>query len=151
MIGGQPFRILPAAPPDAFKTYAVSSPVATHTRVATCREVECQHYLAGWVTTVDLGTDLGKRQAGYIAAKSGRAFTREGVPGTMLMRFTFPPGQKCFSEHRVPLDRPALYVVRGGDWRGNPRGDTRLFKRAEDWVDDFAEHQSKIIQARGRG
>ena len=62
-----------------------------------------------------------------------------------LTEFTFEAGQTCFVEHRVPLEREPLYVVRDGDWRGNPRGTApRIHTRPDDWVDDFAEHQQRL-------
>ena len=41
------------------------------------------------------------------------------------MVFTFEAGQQCFTQHHVP-DRPQFFVVRDGDWRGNPTGQNRL-------------------------
>jgi hypothetical protein len=46
----------------------------------------------------------------------------------------------------VPLERPELYVVRGGDWRGNPRGEVRRHSGPDSWVNDFAEHQDRIAR-----
>ena len=61
------------------------------------------------------------------------------------MAFAFTEGQRCCgsAEHRVQY-KPALFVVRDGDWRGNPTGRTRTHVRPEDWVEDFAEHQDSI-------
>jgi hypothetical protein len=50
------------------------------------------------------------------------------------------------------LERPELYIVREGDWRGNPRGTPpRRHARAADWVDEAMEHQDRINTARERG
>lgn len=138
-----PNRWNPQLDVGLMKTYAVLTPKATHTRPAACSEVDCPHYLRGWRTVIDESTELGQRQAWYIRNQSGRAYTedRDQQPG--LTVFTFEAGQSCFSEHTIQT-RPELYVVRGGDWRGNPVGDKRIHDRPEHWVEDFAEHQDGI-------
>jgi hypothetical protein len=129
-------RLQPALPAAGMQTYAALLPLATHWRPATCGEVDCQTQAGGWVTRVDEATDLGQRQAHYIRAESGRAFTEEREGG--LTVFTFPAGQECFATHQMPLERPPLLLVRGGDWRGNPRGTpARVHQRPEDWIDDM--------------
>jgi hypothetical protein len=144
----QPFRIEPALPVHAYKTYAISAPIQTHMRPATCAEVECAAWAHGWSTTVDVGTDLGVRQAGYIVGSSGRKFNSAQAGG--MLTFTFPSGQRCFREHHVPLEREPIFIVRGGDHRGNPGGERRVHSSGADWAEDFAEHQSKINQQMGR-
>lgn len=146
----QPFRLSPALPVGSYKTYAVRMPKSTHTRRATCAEVECQHHLRGWRTSVDTDTPLGAKQANYIRLQSGRSFTVEPfLLGTVI--FHFPAGQQCFTEHRVGIDRPAFYTLRDGDWRGNPTGRRLNFSSGRDWVDDFGEHQLRIKEQRERG
>lgn len=142
---GQVNRLQPRLPAHAMKTYEISAPLETHWRVASCKEVECDAYAHGWMTTIDTSTPLGAKQANYIRLHSGRRYTANPVTlGSAVYRFVFPPGQQCFREHRVRLDRQELYVVRGGDWRGNPRREGRRHTRPEFWVEDFAEHQSRI-------
>jgi hypothetical protein len=139
------------------KTYQVAAPRSTHTRPATCAEVDCGHWRHGWATRVDERTDLGMAQAAYIRAECVSASTPASPAGRArrryvetrtpegLTEFAFPGGQQCFAEdHRVPLERPELFIVRGGDWRGNPTGQHRQHKRPDDWVEDFAEHQQRI-------
>lgn len=146
------FRLSPLRPAHSYKTYSIASPISTHTGPATCAEVDCVGYLRGWTTTVDTSTDLGRRQEGFIRYRSGRHFTAERV-GDTLVRFTFPPGQRCFASdsHRVSLERPELFIVRGGDWRGNPTGEFYQHKRPDDWVSDFSEHQDKLATEIQRG
>jgi hypothetical protein len=100
---------------------------------------------------VDESTDLGRTQAAWIRARSARSFT-EARTEAGLTAFTFPPEQRCFAadEHRVQLERPALYVVRGGDWRAH-LGNIRRHRSAEDWRDDFGEHQQRLAEAQQRG
>jgi len=127
-------RLEPALPAAGMQTYAAVLPLATHWRRASCGEVDCQTQAGGWVTRVDEATDLGQRQAHYIRAEAGRAFTEQREAG--LTVFTFPAGQECFTAHQVPLERPPLLVVRGGDWRAT-LGPARRFDRADQWVEDF--------------
>jgi len=150
--GPQPFRITPGLPVHAFKTYALSAPLSTHYRPARCEEVNCPNHAAGWRTVVDTLQPLGVTQAKYIMERAGRKYTMTGPasPGATLT-FTFPPGQQCFASHTVPLEREPIYVVRDGDWRGNPTGRRMTHVRAADWVDDFASHQAELIKEIERG
>ncbi len=146
----EPTRLQPQLPPASMKTYALAAPLATHFRPVTCEEVGCAAQAAGWRTVTDEATEIGQRQAHYIRSQSGRRYaeTREGA----LTVFTFEAGQRCFAAHQLPLEREPLYLVRGGDWRGNPRGTrTRIHQRPEDWVEDFAEHQQNLAALLERG
>lgn len=143
-------RIKPALPASAMKTYAIDAPRDTHWRPATCAEVGCSHLEHGWKSIVDESTELGARQAWYIRTQSGRSFV-ETRDASGLTTFTFAPGQRCFTAHKVRTGRPELFVVRGGDWRGNPRGTTRVHASPEDWVDDFATHQDKLATRLAQG
>jgi hypothetical protein len=138
----QPYRIDPQLPAHAYKTYEIRSPVATHYRKGTCEEAGCLAHRHGWKTTVDERTLLGQRQAHYIRKQSGRKFTEVR---NELTEFVFEAGQECFNEHKVSLERPELYVVRGGDWRGNPTGEVRRHT-SDGWVNDFGEHQERIAR-----
>ena len=146
-------RITPNAPPAAYKTYAIRSPLATHFRPATCAEVECQAHTKGWRTAVDESTDLGQRQAYYIRKQSGRRFSEHRDEAGLTV-FEFEAGQRCFrsDEHRVSLQRPENFLVLGGDYRGNPmRTPAHKHTRPEFWVEDFANHQDKIADRRKAG
>lgn len=143
-------RIEPLMAAQFYKSYSIRAPLATHYRPGTCDEAECTAYNSGWRTLVDEGTDLGQRQANYIRRESGRKFTEEKTPAG-LTDFVFEAGQKCFAPHQVPVGRPEIYIERGGDFRGNPRGDYRRHVRPADWVESFAEHQDKIAAASRRG
>lgn len=135
------FRPEPKGPVQAYQTYAATA----QTRPATCREVQCEAHERGWTTMVDLGTDLGRRQANYIRLRSGRAFTflQDGDRVT----FYFKPGQDCFKQHTLPIG--ALYVKRGGDWRATTSPAQQM--READWIDDQQETYDKIRTLRERG
>lgn len=138
-----PFRIQPAMPVHAYRTFGISKPLATHWRPATCEEVQCEAFVNGWITRAQ--TD---EQAAYIKRHSGRSFIE-----TAKNVFQFKPGQTCFAaaDHKVPLEREGIYVARGGDWRGNPTGERRVHARPADWVEEFAEHQDMLADRVRRG
>lgn len=151
MAGRKPWRPESAMPVRAMQTFAISAPKSTHTRKATCEEVECPQYLRGWTMKVDLGTDLGQKQAYYIKHHSGRSYKvadqRDG-----LVTLEFRGGQDCFREHRVPTGRPERFLVKGGDHRGNPLNTkTRVHTKPEFWVEEFAENQDRLKTAIEKG
>ncbi len=145
-------RIEPALPVTAYRTFAIAAPRATHFRPGSCAEAQCPEYLAGWRSVFDEGTELGRRQAHYVRLESGRGYS-EARDERGLTVFTFEAGQSCFrSPHQIPLDRPQLFVVRDGDWRGNPTGtEPYHHARPEDWVDDFQTNQDRLRRAIEKG
>jgi hypothetical protein len=143
--------IQPNMPVTAYKTYRILAPVSSHFRPGTCAEADCPHYLGGWQSIIDESTVQGQEQAHYIRKLSGRSF-KERRNEIGLTVFSFEAGQKCFGgQHQVRLDRPELYVVQDGDWRGNPTGRVRRHADAADWVDDFGEHQQRLADLREEG
>lgn len=147
-------RITPAVGAEHYQTYSITRPDTRDYWVpATCEQIDCAPHLHGWTTRVDETTDLGQAQAHYIRRQSGRRFTEQRRPdGTT--EFTFEAGQACFAqgEHRRAIEREPLYVVRGGDWRGNPRcTPARVHRDARDWVDDCGEHLDTLAERRARG
>lgn len=144
------FRIEPLMPVQAYKTYGMSMPLRTHWRPASCEEADCEAYRNGWQTIVPAASDHAEliRSADF---RRRYRYTEQPGEGPLAV-FTFPPGQQCFksSEHRVPVGRPAIWTVRGGDWRGATT-EPRVHKRAEDWVEDFAGHQDRLATAIERG
>lgn len=139
----------PLMPAQAYKTYAVVSPLSTHFRKATCAEVHCPHFENGWCVRVEgLHPDLL-----HAARTSGRRYEEQRlVEGETWL--IFEPGQPCFraNDHRTRVDREPLYVVRDGDHRGNPRRtDARVHRRPDSWLDDFATHQQAIANEIEKG
>lgn len=146
------YRPDPALPASAMKTYGIVAPKSTHFRPATCEEVDCSAYLNGWKTVIDESTELGQSQAHYIRTESGRRFHRDPVNSDGPVTYLFEAGQRCFAQHELRLDRPEVYVVRDGDWRGNPRGTNPLIhKDPQAWIDDFGEHQERLADQLERG
>lgn len=140
------FRIDPALPAHSVKTYGITSPLDTHWVDASCADVSCDVQASGWQTFIDERTNLGERQAAYIRKLAGRPFTEHRNEHGVTV-FTFPAGAECFQQHRRRVDRPEIFIVRGGDHRGNPRGDVTVHDRAEHWVEDFSEHQDALNRA----
>jgi hypothetical protein len=138
-------RIDPQLPVGAVKTYQAVA-TSDETVVAACQSVGCQAWRQGWDTLVDEATDLGRRQAAYIRGQSGRTFQELPAEGGGTV-FRFESGQRCFADHHT---RPAHYLVRGGDHRGNT-GLITEHVRPEDWVEDFAEHQDRLATRLGQG
>lgn len=147
----EPFRIESRLAPGLLKTYEIKAPKSTHFRPATCAEFGCEYMREGWQSVIDESTELGRAQAHYIRNKSGRRFTEDRNQAPGMTVFRFEAGQSCFGEHQLRLDKPELYVVRGGDWRGNPTGNSRQHANADDWVDDFANHQDQLKQQIEKG
>lgn len=139
-------RIDPNLPVGAYQTYSISAQrdVAV---VAACEQVGCAAWQYGWESKIDESTQLGQQQAHYIRHVSGRTF-REQKTGDGLTVFRFEAHQRCFAEHRT---NPEIYLVRDGDWRGNPTGRRRQHTRPADWVEDFGEHQQRIVDQQQKG
>jgi hypothetical protein len=127
-------------PVHTMQTFGITAPKSTHYRKASCREVDCTNYKNGWRTTIDVADSLGRRQAAYIREHSGRSFS-VSQSGTRIA-FTFRPGQSCFAEHKVPLERDPIHFIRGGDWREHTS--RPVVMKRDDWLDKFANHQQQI-------
>lgn len=121
-------------------------------RPASCEEYECDGWLYGFVTTVDLSTDLGQRQHHFLTHDKHRSYTMQRV-SMQLVKFVYKPGNICMSwdQHRVPIGRPPRLLVVGGDWRGNPRGTMVRHTKIDHWCEDFGEHQQKLAEYQNRG
>ncbi len=139
---------MPLAPPSAYKTFTILSPVETHWEDATCADVECAGHVHGWQTYTDETTELGERQAHYIRRMSGRSFSEERNEHGVTV-FTFGAGQECFDVHKARTDRPQSFLVRPGDQRRY--GTPYVYKRPDQWVDDFASNQVQLSNQQKKG
>lgn len=145
---GQPFRIEPNLPVQAYTTFALHAPKQTHSRPATCEEVGCEQFLHGWVTRLPLGSPLCE----YIASGGhGRRFMETTGLDTPEREFVFPAGQRCFksTQHVIALDREPVATIRGGDWRARTT-ETRTVAIPE-WLERFQANQSRIAETHKRG
>lgn len=144
-------RMPPRMGTRSYLTFAARTPLATHSRKATCAEVGCKAWTEG-MTIPLTGIDPALE---HTARHSGRHFREvDGVMyGLGVGRYlVFAPGQPCFvsHKHRVSLERAAFYFVGRGDYRSfdiqraTPRNE-------QDWVDQFANHQQQLREAQERG
>lgn len=145
------------------RTFQIASPRQTHTRPATCAEAGCAAYQGGF-NVVCPPTPQGRawfyairqhcrpaaaRLAPAVAARITRRYVQTTGPDGSVT-FTFPAGTPCFTAHRVSLERPELFIVRGGDVRGDPRREEpRLHTRPELWVEESAEHLETLAKQAG--
>lgn len=160
MINRTPYRVEPRMPQQAYRTFSVHMPRATHWRPATCEEAGCRRWARGWKTTFTAGTPDGERIRHAIKTSPiRRRYTVARLPEGRV-EVLFEAGQSCFLQdspataHRVPLDRPQIHVVRSGDWRtdgATRRATRRVHTRAEHWVEEFALNQDKLRTALERG
>ena len=153
MFGGDPYaniRKMVTAPVQLMRTYQIAQPLQTHYREAGCAEVACPAHAAGWRMGYDLTDPERRAAARWIRDTSGRSYTYELLEGGTKIIFTFPAGQQCFKKHRVPLEREPFYVVRAGDFRGNPDGQ-RIRHRADTFIDAWENDLDKLNTRREQG
>lgn len=142
-VGGN--RIEPVGPAGAYNTFSISQPSDRGVREA-CEDAGCLAWRRGWEMQIDERTTLGAGQASYIRWQSGRTF-KESRTAAGLSVFRFPPGQRCFQEHRT---FPQFFRVRRGDWREN-LGLVREHTRADDWVEHMQENLDSVRDDQARG
>lgn len=137
--------------PNDYKTYTFATPARTHFRWADCEEYQCVSFRFGFKLTIDLSTTLGLAQYDFAKKDKTRSFAENRV-NLQLIELIYPPGTRCWDwrDHRVPVDRPPILIVRGGDWRAHT-GLIRRHVRPEDWADDAATHQDKLATVFNRG
>lgn len=70
--------------------------------------------------------------------------------GPGLVAFVFPPGQTCFTQHRVDLLRPENFMKRRGT-SAYRVDEPHRFDRGDQWVDDFGTHLDRLATLRERG
>lgn len=173
-------------PDHAYSTYGIVMPKSTHTRKARCEEVaakcmsmllpegatdpdefvalrcpeqHCGPHAHGWMTALDTSIPQQRELAKLIIKNDGNRHWTATQDGH-LVRFTFPAGQQCFADHRVPLDRPPIFTLkRGREYSSSLPyinggaihipGARNI--RGEEWVERLGENQQAIIDAQRRG
>lgn len=141
MVSRQLFRPEPRLPVQSMQTHHILAPASSHWRKATCAEVGCLPYHHGWVLPLE-GLDEGDI---WQARNSGRGYRQEtNEDGKVFLHFE--AGQPCFraSTHRIRIERPELFIVRNGDWRGTDNEDPIRFSSAESWRDHLGTHLDKL-------
>jgi len=147
-------RLEPTLGPQYFKTYAWKAPLESHWRRATCEEVNCEAMRNGFVMTIDLTTELGRKQFHYLTkVDKDRSHSLQRT-GPFEVKLIYGPGNPCMkrAEHRIQIGKPPILLVHEGDWRGNPRRAAPYIHRyADDWTEDFMLHQQEIVDTIARG
>lgn len=138
-------RPAPLGPSSAYVTYSISMRPDTGQKF-TCQEVGCDFWRNGWDSPIDERTEQGKLWAHAIRT-SGRDF-KELHREDGVTVFRFDPYQRCPRDHDTV---PDLFVVRDGDWRGNPTKRGRVHANGYDWAEDFQEHEGALADLRARG
>lgn len=141
--------------PRFYRTFKVFAPLRTHWKKVSCEEYDCPEYRFGWVTTIDTSTELGQKRYHFITHDKERRYSHQQVTPTLHV-FTYGPGQRPFYDearhtHFAPIGRDPYYLVHDGDWRGNPTGNRVVHRSHEDWVDQFANNQSVLLDMQNRG
>lgn len=140
---------------DQMTTYGLYRPLQTHYRRASCEESGCPLWGTGFPITVPADGDQERLLRQAIAGRvdgvkrpGGVRHPHPEIPGHV--RWDFPAGTPCLkrTRHRVPLERPAIAVQRGGDWRG-ATGERRTFAAESEWAESFAEHQDRLAHLIG--
>jgi len=111
-----------------------------------CNGPHCGSYTHGWQTLVDVGTELGQRQARFIIDQSDRHWTAKQV-GTAVT-FTFPAEQQCFTEHRIQIERPSLCTIKTGRIETYTRP---TVIGGSEWLDRFGQNQLNLKEMIERG
>lgn len=148
-----PYRVQPKMPVQAYQTFGLKQPLATHWRRATCEEVGCKKYLKGWKTTFVPGTPKGEQIRHTIKTSPiKRKYTVLRLADRIEV--VFEPGQQCFLQdhpttaHKTTVGRPQIHVVRRGDWRQGWDGRT---VSPSEWLDRFVTNQDKLSTLIQRG
>lgn len=148
LVNRVPYRAQPAMPVQAYRTFSVHMPIATHWRPASCEEVGCKRYAKGWQTPFVPGTPAGEKIRYQIRnSPIRRKWTVMRLPDKTVV--TFEAGQQCFMQdhpathHKLPVfERPQIHVIRGGDWRA--RTTERRIVGSDEWLDRFAHNQDVL-------
>lgn len=148
-------RIHPRLGPEFYQSYTMSMPLSTHWRKVTCEQYECDDYKYGFVLDVDTSTELGQKQFHYVTHDKSRRYSMQR-PGLNSFKFVYPPGNAGFAgpqhDHYLPIGREPIFLVKGGDWRGNPRGTpTRVHTEVGHWIEDCALNQQFLADVAKRG
>ena len=126
------------AMPANLQDFRVLLPPDTHRDPATCREVDCPHYLGGWMTVVAVDS----AQDVYIRNDSGREFMVTKVGDQV--EYCFTPGQRCFRQHTKLNGREPYYIHETRDSR-------LVHQRGEDFIEHTHQEMDRHFRDKERG
>ena len=86
--------------------YGLRTPINSHRRLASCEEINCQHWREGWTIIADLRTDKGQLIEYTIKHDAHKRYKQEPLADGRTL-FTFEAGQVCLraAEHTTSLER----------------------------------------------
>ena len=113
------------------KHYVARTPLSSHFRPVTCKEISCPNYVHGWRVVFEEGAMAD------LARTSGRRFIEQVEPGGEVGLY-FYPEQECFTNHVAPLGREAFF-------RKETRASGVLVARPSrleggQWIDELSEN-----------
>ena len=120
-------------------TYQISWNRDTHFRVATCDEVDCPHFINGWVTRVVIGSP----QDHYIKQDTSRKSIGVKIDDATI-EYYYESGQKCFRQHQTKVERAPFLTI---DQVGKESG--RLIRNNidfDEWTDRFNEQSYRATR-----
>lgn len=128
-------QLVAARPTAAPGHFVIDRPLDTHWRDATCKEVNCKHYLEGWLMVLPDPSP----QLDYLR-QSERHFTEEKKGGGTI-ELSFPPGQKCVrGPHKMLLNKLENFV-----------GNGRQHANPNDWTEHHNETLYQFQRVKERG
>ncbi len=116
-------------------------------RRARCDEVACPRHIMGFEVVVPIGSDKDlyiRNAMNPMRTREGRSilhFTTKEEVG--IVTFAFPPGQQCFNEHLLPIEREPIFLHKVGT---QPR-----VMDFPDFMGEFNESAYRLQEARKRG
>ena len=137
---------MPLMGPYSYQTYAIRAPLQTHTRSATCEEVDCKYWRDGWTFR---WLDLTEQEQ-YLVTHTRRRYRVIDFNGEKYL--AFDPGQPCFNSgsHRLSLDRPLFYYTGQGDRRVFTTRKAEKLK-PDSWRDRFGEQLTNLRDEINKG
>lgn len=128
--------------------FVVDAPLETHWRDASCEEVECQFWRAGFTSVLDTAQERHRDIIAWLdSGATGLQFVKVRKADT-LMEIHFPPGQQCLESrlpyakqgrpHRVRLDRLAHFSQQTAS------GVLRVFDRPEHMTECMNEERAQL-------
>ena len=122
--------------------YSASWPLQTHWMAASCKEVDCPHFIEGWKTVVPDDSP----QAAYIRHDKTRHHQEYRVDDGDIA-FVFPSGQRCYNSpnHRRKLERGPWLTINSPSY--NPFALERYAVDSIEWMEKF--NQDMALRAKG--
>ena len=127
--------------------WRVHAPLATHHGVLTCAEAGCLLFVTGFNIDCRVDDPAAQARMHYFRKvmndgepPARRRHFREFIPGDGMVRFWFPPGTRCFREHRGVVRDPLFAVqpgtgkqsvIGGITWRDDMQEELMLLKEVQ--------------------